>query len=185
MGLFDIFTKGKREKENQKILEGATFDECLEDLFADEPDETKLKRARLFQLESKNMKDIPRSRVGVYWTLLHYHNLCVKNKDIAAKNVINSVYNLICEADLRNPYEAKALQERLFAKWREIFHYAMRYAEKEDSEANLVFLCCINLFDWDELADKSKIKGYLEKIHALDEIKNFSAYEWLKCESLK
>ena len=85
------------------------------------------------------------------------------------------------DAEERDPYEAKALLEKLFAKWPKAFHFAMRTAEKDvEDEDNLIFLCCMHLFGWNGKVDVAKAKSYVKKIDALDDIQHYSVYEWLK-----
>lgn len=176
-----FFTKLKRDKEDQRWLDGADFTECLELLFEGTPDEDMKRRLFLLQC-SKKTRDIPESQSSVWATLLHYHRIVPLKMDIVASNIAHGVYYLIDEADERDPYTAKSLYERLFKKWPEAFHYAMRAAEKEELERNWVFLACVHLFGWAEDSDASRVKEYVDKIYALDQIKKYSVYEWLKAQ---
>ena len=176
-----FFADRKRDKEDQKWLEGADFTECLELLFSDVPDEDTQRRIRVFY-GSRKIENYLHSHRSVWATLMHYHRIVPQKMEIVASNIAFGVYHMLCETDKNDPFAAKELHERLFKKWPEAFHYAMRVAEKEESEINLVFLACVHLFGWDERSDASKVKEYVEKIHALDQIKKYSAYEWLKAQ---
>ena len=69
-----------------------------------------------------------------------------QDMDIVASNITCATYELLEDAEERDPYEAKTLLEKLFAKWPKAFHFAMRTAEKDESdEDNLIFLCCNHL----------------------------------------
>lgn len=177
-----FFADRKRDKEDQRWLEGADFTQCLELLFGETPDEDMKRRIRVFY-RSKKMNAIPSSQRAVWATLMHYHNIVILPKmDIVASNIAHGVYNLVCEADEADPYAAKALFERLFRKWPEALPYAIHAAAKEDSEMNLVFLACVQLFGWGADPDISKVKSYVEKIYAVGQIKKYSVYEWLKAQ---
>ena len=186
MGLFDFFGKSKMEKENAQLIQGVTFEECLADLFGENPDEMILRRAyAYYQLGSgfklNSTDEIPESSKTVYMLLLQYYEELPQNMDIVASNITCATYELLEDAEERDPYEAKAMLENLFAKWPKAFHFAMRTAEKDESdEDNLIFLCCINLFGWNGKVDVAKAKTYVKKIDALDDIEHYSVYEWLK-----
>lgn len=175
-----FFANLKRDKEDQRWLEGAHFTECLELLFGETPDEDMKRRIRVFY-RSKKMEAVPNSQSAVWASLMHYHNIIILPKmEIVAKNIAFGTYSLICEAEEKDPYVAKDLYERLFEKWPEALPYAIHAAKNEDSEKNFVFLACVHLFGWGENSDTSKVKEYVEKIYELGQIKKYSVYEWLK-----
>ena len=186
MGLFDFFGKSKIEKENAQLIQGVTFEECLADLFGENPDEMRLRRAyayyqkgSCFQLHSTD--EVPEVSKTVYILLLQYYEELPQNMDTVASNITCATYELLEDAEERDPYEAKALLEKLFAKWPKAFHFAMRTAEKDvEDEDNLIFLCCMHLFGWNGKVDIAKAKSYVKKIDALDDIQHYSVYEWLK-----
>ena len=186
MGLFDFFGKSKIEKENAQLIQGVTFEECLADLFGENPDEMILRRAyAYYQLGSgfkfNSTDEIPESSKTVYMLLLQYYEELPQNMDTVASNITCATYELLEDAEERDPYEAKTLLEKLFAKWPKAFHFAMRTAEKDESdEDNLIFLCCMHLFGWNGKVDVAKAKTYVKKIDALDDIQHYSVYEWLK-----
>ena len=186
MGLFDFFGKSKMEKENAQLIQGVTFEECLADLFGENPDEMRLRRAYAyyrmgpcFKLDST--EEVPESSKTVYMLLLQYYEELPQDMDTVASNITCATYELLEDAEERDPYEAKALLEKLFAKWPKAFHFAMRTAEKDvEDEDNLIFLCCMHLFGWNGKVDIAKAKSYVKKIDALDDIQHYSVYEWLK-----
>ena len=186
MGLFDFFGKSKIEKENAQLIQGVTFEECLADLFGENPDEMRLRRAyAYYQLGSgfklNSTDEIPESSKTVYMLLLQYYEELPQNMDTVASNITCATYELLEDAEERDPYEAKTLLEKLFAKWPKAFHLAMRTAEKDvEDEDNLIFLCCMHLFGWNGKVDIAKAKTYVKKIDALDDIQHYSVYEWLK-----
>ena len=186
MGLFDFFGKSKIEKENAQLIQGVTFEECLADLFGENPDEMILRRAyAYYQLGSgfklNSTDEIPESSKTVYMLLLQYYEELPQNMDTVASNITCATYELLEDAEERDPYEAKTLLEKLFAKWPKAFHLAMRTAEKDvEDEDNLIFLCCMHLFGWNGKVDIAKAKSYVKKIDALDDIQHYSVYEWLK-----
>ena len=186
MGLFDFFGKSKIEKENAQLIQGVTFEECLADLFGENPDEMRLRRAYAYYQMGSGFKlnstdEIPESSKTVYMLLLQYYEELPQNMDTVASNITCATYELLEDAEERDPYEAKALLEKLFAKWPKAFHFAMRTAEKDvEDEDNLIFLCCMHLFGWNGKVDVAKAKSYVKKIDALDDIQHYSVYEWLK-----
>lgn len=186
MGLFDFFGKSKIEKENAQLIQGVTFEECLADLFGENPDEMRLRRAYAYYQMGSGFKlnstdEIPESSKTVYMLLLQYYEELPQNMDTVASNITCATYELLEDAEERDPYEAKALLEKLFAKWPKAFHFAMRTAEKDvEDEDNLIFLCCMHLFGWNGKVDIAKAKSYVKKIDALDDIQHYSVYEWLK-----
>ncbi len=183
-----FFSRRKEEKENAKLIEGVSFAECLGDLFDENPDEMKRRRALAYYRKGDSFKfnateEVPESSKTVYMLLLQYYEELPQDMETVASNVTCATYELLEDAEERDPYEAKALLEKLFAKWPKAFHFAMRTAEKDEGEEdNLIFLCCIHLFGWNGKADTKKAKSYLEKIYALDDIQHYSVYEWLKAQ---
>ena len=181
-----FFSRRKEEKENARLIEGVSFGECLGDLFGENPDEMILRRAyayyqmgSVFKLHSTD--EVPEVSKTVYILLLQYYEELPQDMDIVASNITCATYELLEDAEERDPYEAKTLLEKLFAKWPKAFHFAMRTAEKDESdEDNLIFLCCIHLFGWNGKVDVAKAKTYVEKIDVLDDIQHYSVYEWLK-----
>ncbi len=169
-----------QKRKEEKMLQGMTIDMALADLFDDAAGQAAWERAQLFYRHDRYGNSEVESPRAVMATLLHYRRMVPRNMEIVGRNVVCGVYEMISECKIRNPYEAKALHEKLFATWPEAFHVALRAAEKADEEDNLVFLSCVHLFGWDEDANVSKIKGYLTKIHALDEIRSYAGYQWLK-----
>ena len=176
------FRNGKEKKDYLNWVSSADFDACLESLYGPPLDEQNRRRLELY-IDDKRTWGAPASLRSLWSVLIEYHSSYrytrVKN---VADSIAKSAYQLICEAKDRDPYIAKKMHERLFKIWPEAFHYAMRAAEKEDTEENLVFLACIHLFGWDVYSDPSCTGGYVEKLGTLDEIKNQSAYEWLKAQ---
>ena len=186
MGLFDFFGKSKMEKENAQLIQGVTFEECLADLFGENPDEMRLRRAYAYYrmgpcFKLNSTEEVPESSKTVYMLLLQYYEELPQDMDTVASNITCATYELLEDAEERDPYEAKALLEKLFAKWPKAFHFAMRTAEKDvEDEDNLIFLCCMHLFGWNGKVDIAKAKFYVKKIDALDDIQHYSVYEWLK-----
>ena len=183
-----FFSRRKEEKENAKLIEGVSCGECLGDLFDENPDEMKLRRALAYYRMGPCFKfnateEVPESSKTGYMILLQYHEELPQDMDTVASNITCATYELLEDAEERDPYESKALLEKLFAKWPKAFHFAMRTAEKDESdEDNLIFLCCTHLFGWNGNVNITKAKSYLEKIYALDDIKHYSVYEWLKAQ---
>ena len=184
MGSFltDFIEDRKIDIENKKMLKSASYEECLEDLFGDSEDEWILRRARVFYLFSNDMKSIPRSEYSVYQALMHKRGLFPKCSESspAESSVINSAYHLTCEAGEHDPSKAKALIERLFNKYPELLQSSINVAREKDTEKNLVFLCCAILFGWDKTTDVSELKNLAKRIHALDEIRCYTAFMWVK-----
>ena len=183
-----FFSRRKEEKENAKLIEGASFEECLEDLFDEKPDEMKLRRALAYYrigpcFKFNATEEVPESSKTVYMILLQYYEELPQDMDTVASNITCATYELLEDAEEKDPYESKALLEKLFVKWPKAFHFAMRTAEKDESdEDNLIFLCCIHLFGWNGNVNITKAKSYLEKIYTLDDIKHYSVYEWLRAQ---
>ena len=181
-----FFSRRKEEKENARLIEGVSFGECLEDLLGENPDEMKLRRAYAYYQKGPCFKlhstdEVPEVSKTVYILLLQYYEELPQDMDIVASNITCATYELLEDAQERDPYEAKTLLEKLFAKWPKAFHFAMRTAEKDESdEDNLIFLCCLHLFGWNGTVDVAKAKTYVKKIDALDDIQHYSVYEWLK-----
>lgn len=184
MGFFltDLIDDIKLEKENKKMLKSANYEECLEDLFSEQEDEWKLRRARVFYLFSDDMKRIPESASSVYQALMHYRGLFPKSSEPspAERSTINGVYHLVCEANECDPYKAKVLFERLFARYPELLPNSISVAREKDTEKNLVFLSCAILFGWDKTLDVLEVKNLAKRIHALDEIRCYAAFLWVK-----
>ena len=176
------FRNGKEKKDYLNWVTGADFDACLESLYGPPWDEQNRRRLELY-IDDQRTWGAPASLRSLWSVLIEYHSSYRYTQvSKTAEGIANSAYYLICEAGERDPYDAKTMHERLFKKWPEAFHYAMRAAEKEDTEENLVFLACIHLFGWDVYSDPSRTGGYVEKLGTLDEIKAPSAYEWLKSQ---
>ena len=176
------FRNGKEKKDYLNWVTGADFDACLESLYGPQLNEQMWRRLVLY-IDDKRSWGKPASLRSLWRVLLQSHSSYRYTQvSKTAEGIANSAYYLICEAGERDPYDAKTMHERLFKKWPEAFHYAMRAAEKEDTEVNLVFLACIHLFGWDVYSDRSRVKEYVEKLATLDEIKTPAAYEWLKAQ---
>ena len=57
MGLFDFLGKSKRDKENAQLIAGVSFEECLEDLLGENPDEMRLRSAATIMLTATNARN--------------------------------------------------------------------------------------------------------------------------------
>ena len=69
-----FFSRRKEEKENAKLIEGVSFGECLGDLFDENPDEMKLRRALAYYRMGPCFKfnateEVPESSKTVYMIL--------------------------------------------------------------------------------------------------------------------
>lgn len=181
-----FFSKFKKDNSKSDLLEGVTFSMCLNDLFG-EPDEAQLQRASAYYEDRLWDEDgIPESSKTIFTLLLQYHEELPQDMEIVSKNIRFSACELIGEADDRDPYTAKALHEQFFAKWPRAFHNALRSAQQEDNEMNLIFLACVYLFGWDNgKVNMEEVNVCVEKLDALDDIENYDAYEWLKREAGK
>jgi len=179
MGFFsNLFEK----KENKALLEEVTLFDCVDDLLNDTPQEVTFRRAKLYQKQFERLGGEPGSYRALYFTLMHYYKLTRQDMNIVANNIISGVYNLIGEAQDRDPYQAKRLFERLFAKWPEAFQMAQTCACKEETEKNLVFLACVCLFEWEHNADISNYGEYVDKLSRRGALKKPEVYEWLKAQ---
>lgn len=189
MSLFNFFERRKQEREDTQWLMQANFDDCLELLFTAAKgdatlDETTQRRMHIMS-NSKQAEEHPWSVQTVFSLLLHYHGIVPQNMEIVTRNVAFGVHEMLCESEDTDPYKAKALWERFFEKWPQAFRKSVHAAGKKDTENNLTFLACVHLFGWDEDSDASKVKEYVERIYALDDIRDDTAYLWLKAKTKK
>ena len=68
----------------------------------------------------------------------------------------------------------------MFNKYPELLQSSINVAREKDTEKNLVFLSCAILFGWDKTTDVSELKNLAKRIHALDEIRCYTAFMWVK-----
>ena len=130
------------------------------------------------------MDAVPCSQSAVWASLMHYHNIIVLPKmEIVASNITYGVSKMLCEAKERDPYIAKALYERFFAKRPEALPYTIHAAQKEDAEENLIFLCCTQLFGWAEIAEPALLDRYLHKLRIMGAVKYPEALDWIKANT--
>ncbi len=173
-----FFSRRKDNYQESDQLVGMTIEQGLADLLDDNAGIERWKRARLFD-EKHLTETAPWSQQALYTNLCAFRRVFFTEERIIDSNTAFAACELIKESEDTDPYEAKDLFEKYIALWPEGFHRAMRTAEKEDNEKNLVFRCCIHLFGWEESADIGQIPALLEKLKALPDIDDDTPYRWI------